>query len=129
MKVRINHAALRTGPSGEWGYLLVGSPEFRGFDTVELRGLEAGLLRQLETRLKTLKGGDQIITVTADFDVEERLEEFVTKSGEAASKRVARLYLASVAKWAVEVRPDLTGNLADILGPVDPVVPDTSEPF
>lgn len=128
MKVRINHVALRQGPSGEWGYALVGSPEIRGFDTVELRGLDAAMLRLLEARLKALKGGDQIVTCTADFDVEERLEEFVTKSGEAASKRVARLYFASVAKWAIEVKPDLTGNLADILGPVDPVVPDT-EPF
>jgi hypothetical protein len=128
MKVRVNHAALRTGPSGEWGYLLVSSPEVRGFDSVEVRGIEAEVLRKIESRLAQLKGTDEVLTIQADFDVEERVEEFTTKLGEAASKRVARLYLASVAKWAIEAKPNLTGNVADIFG--NPAAPAAdNDPF
>jgi len=124
-KFILNHVSLvEKGASGPWGYGLVSGPftmtDGSKPDAIELRGLGLDTFQRLAKALPAIKAGNQVLTCEASVRTEERTERFVTKTGEAATKTVVRLYLESTPRWAKEAKPVVDeGNLADILGDIE----------
>jgi hypothetical protein len=121
-KLTVNHITIQPkGKNGPWGYALVNSddPNFAAADSIELRGLGLETFTKLAKALPTVKAADKILTVEADIRYEKRVENFVTKEGEPATKNVVRIYLTSTPTWKQEVRPVVgEGNLDDIIGDI-----------
>lgn len=131
----VNHISLiENGQYGPWGYALLGSREIQA-DSLELRGIKRETLERLKKALPVIKAEGLVLTVEADVRTEERVESFTTKAGEAATKKVVRVYLESSPTWAkVPAAPAVEmGNLDDILNDVDlddaPINLGDREPF
>ena len=122
LKFTVNHVSLvEKGANGPWGYALVTGPlqmaDGSKPDAVELRGLGLETFVKLAKALPAIKASNQVLACEAQVRTEERIERFTTKTGEAATKSVIRLYLESTPAWSREARVQIgEGNLADILG-------------
>lgn len=123
-KFTVNHVSIvEKGPQGPWAYALVSSdsPRFQNADVIELRSLPLEVFQKLAVALPTIKAGNQILSCEAEIRYEKKVESFVSKTGEARTKNVVRLYLQSDPKWSREVKLEIgEGNLSDILGDVLP---------
>lgn len=121
-KLTVNHVTIQPkGKNGPWGYALVGSddPNFSAADVIELRGLGLETFTKLAKALPAVKAAEKILTVEADIRYEKRVEKFLTKEGESATKNVVRIYLTSTPVWNKEDRPVIgEGNLSDIIGDI-----------
>lgn len=118
MKVSINHISIvEKGLNGPWGYALVNAPDAPKGDVVELRGLGLDSLQRIAAALPQVKAAGEILSLDAEVRVEELVQNFVTRNGEAATKSVVRLYLESTPQWARIPKPVISeGNLADVIG-------------
>lgn len=121
-KFQVNWAGTAKGAFGEFGNLLVtpvGHAEEA--DKVTVRTTPVVALK-VAKKLTELKGTNQVLTVTAEFNPVvfsdgtsgPRKETWTTKAGEEASQIAVYYRMATTPTWGTELGKNDEGNLGDI---------------